>query len=646
MKLASLHTGLHLTLNKVPFMVHRILENGEYYLEKQSDLAIVVRTKEQLKQAFFDGEMVVHGKCSEKYNPERDNVDLTGLPQKDQKTILRKYQYIKEARSLLGDMPTKKNLEGVIDYVADILDDKAPPSVSSVFRWWKSWEDNNHDLYSLNNKKTGSNKARKIKGVVRSELDRTIDEIFLSKQKNTKQSVYEALVAKLNRLNSIRDYPLTIPSRSMVYRIIDDIDLYEVSASREGKRVADKKYRASGMGAQPQHILERVEVDHTPLDIMVVNPDTGLTDGRPYLTLLLDRYSRIPLGFEVGFECPSELSVMRALRNSILPKSDIKTTYPDIENEWPAYGTPTMLVCDNGLEFHSHQLRRMCWELGIDLQFCPKGKPEYKGAVERFLGTLNRDVCHRLPGTTFSNIIHRGDYNSDKEALLKLSDIKEMIHQWLIDIYCQKTHRITQRTPSSLWNEGTQIIDPILPESKDKLNLILTSQDSRQLSHKGIEFKGLYYNSSDITALRQLSSTPKQVTFRYDKENMGFIWVYDSINGDYIKVSCIDSDYAEGLTLRQHLAVRSTARAVGDSDQDIHSLLENKEKFREKINDKSHHRLMRERKKAARDQSSALRQHSKQKRLLSDIETFKQSIDDWDIDDIPDFSVVDREVNQ
>ena len=48
MKLASLHTGLHLTLNDVPFMISRILEGGECYLERKSDLALVKKRNRNL----------------------------------------------------------------------------------------------------------------------------------------------------------------------------------------------------------------------------------------------------------------------------------------------------------------------------------------------------------------------------------------------------------------------------------------------------------------------------------------------------------------------------------------------------------------------------------------------------------------------
>lgn len=125
------------------------------------------------------------------------------------------------------------------------------------------------------------------------------------------------------------------------------------------------------------HILERVEVDHIILDIMVFNENTKQVDGRPTLTALIDVYSRMILGIEIGFQPPSQLSVMRALKNAILPKN-IKREEKLDKHDWPAYGIPITFVCDNGMEFHAKDLRRMCAELNIELIFCPKQQPHYK----------------------------------------------------------------------------------------------------------------------------------------------------------------------------------------------------------------------------------------------------------------------------
>ncbi|EKF9831592.1 transposase [Vibrio cholerae] len=644
MKLASLHTGLHLTLNDVPFMISRILEGGECYLERKSDLAVVKRTKQELMTALYHGELIIHGNNAASANSARSEIDLSGLDSDSQQAVLRKYHYVKLLRDLHGVQPSKVHLEGVIRLGAERLGDEYSPSVPSVYRWWRNWKSSGYDIRALINKPSGFKGTRKFKGVVGQVLHEIVEEVYLTPQRTSIQATYEAFLARMLLVNSARQIPLEIPSRATFYRLLKNSDKYEVMAARHGKGAADKAFRASGLGACPTRILERIEVDHTPMDVHLLNPITGVADGRPYLTLLLDRYSRMPVGMEIGFEPPSELSVMRALRNAILPKSYIKQDYPDIENEWPAFGKPVMLICDNGMEFHSHQLRRMCGELDIDLQFCPKAQPQYKGAVERFLGTLNREVSHRIPGTSFSNINQRGDYDSVKQSSITLDDLKELVHQWMIDIYCQETHRGTQRTPAALWNEGLKIVEPMLPESKEQLDLILTSEDERVLSHKGIEFKGLFYNSAELSLFRYLGDCHK-VRFRYDKENLGFIWVYDEHEGNFLKVPCIDPDYATGLTLRQHLQIRADARERGASEQEMTSLIRSKEKFRQKIEQKSKHKLLRERRKAARDNSEALNKQPNQSAwTANNVEPVltKTATDTWDNDDIPVFSVIER----
>lgn len=621
------------------------MEGGACYLERKSDLAVVMRSKKELMTAFYQGDLIIHGRDASKLNNSRSEIDLNGLDDKSQEAALRKYHYVKIAREMHGERISKTYLNEVIHLGAEMLGDERPPSISSVYRWWSKWKASDYDIRALVNKPSGSKGIRRFKGTTEQILNQVVEEVYLTRQRTTIQATYDAFLVRIALINGARQYPLPIPSRSTFYRLVSNVDKYEVMTARYGKRAADKAFRVSGLGVTPTRILERVEVDHTPMDVYVFNPETGLVDGRPYLTLLLDRFSRMPLGMAIGFEPPSELSVMRALRNAILPKSYLKQDYPNIENDWQALGKPMMLVCDNGMEFHSHQIRRMCGELDIDLQFCPKAQPEYKGAVERFLGTLNREVCHRLPGTTFSNISHRGDYDSVAKSCVTLADLKELVHEWIADIYCQKTHRSTQRTPSALWNEGLQVIEPMLPESKEQLDLILTSEDERVLSHKGIEFKGLFYNSSELSLFRYRSEC-KKLKFRYDKENLGFIWVYDDYEGNFLKVACIDPAYAEGLSLRQHLLIRSEARERGVSEQDTAALLKSRERFRKKIEAKSKHKLLRERRKAARDSSEIVPQQADNLPWSSNshVETSNHlEPDDWDVTDIPLFSVMEKE---
>jgi len=43
-------------------------------------------------------------------------------------------------------------------------------------------------------------------------------------------------------------------------------------------------------------ILDRWEIDHTLLDVLLVDDETGLIIGRPYITVVLDKFSRMIMG--------------------------------------------------------------------------------------------------------------------------------------------------------------------------------------------------------------------------------------------------------------------------------------------------------------------------------------------------------------
>ena len=57
-------------------------------------------------------------------------------------------------------------------------------------------------------------------------------------------------------------------------------------------------------------------MDHTPSDMIVADDATMLPLGRPTITSALDEHTRCPMGFYMGFEPPSCLSVMRCLKHA------------------------------------------------------------------------------------------------------------------------------------------------------------------------------------------------------------------------------------------------------------------------------------------------------------------------------------------
>lgn len=608
MKLASFRSGQSLTINSIVYRIFRIDENANFQLERAKDLAIITKTKEQLLALLEAGEMQFHDLSDIRESPKSSRPpSLSVLDDMQQVQAMRCYEYIKACNQSVGNQPVRTGIEPVIEAVAQRIGDESKPSSITVYRWWSKYVNSGYDITSLVQGKRGPKKSRTYGKSIEAILAEVLEEVCLTREQVCWQAGYDAFCSRLLSLNRMGNQKYEIPSRATFYRMrYQVLDPYQVMVARKGKRAADRHFRTVGKGVSTARILERVEVDHTPTDVMVLNEKTGLPDGRATITLLLDCYSRMPLGFSIGFEPPSQLSVMRALRNAILPKTYVQEAYPDISHEWPCYGIPEVLVCDNGLEFHSEQLKRMCAELDIELVFCPKKRPEYKGSVERFLGTLNRSVCHRISGTTFSNINDRGDYNSVEEASITLSELTRLIHLWILDVYAQDLHRILLQTPSTMWLTGQHVIEPRLPESRDQLDLVLTHQYQRTLSHEGVQFFNLHYNCEELGALRRRSRGKVYVFFRVDPENLGSIWVFDEVANQYIVVPCLSFDYANGLSLRQHHKVRKMRLEKGRGAVNNELLLEHKEKLRVEIQEIGTKKSLRKRTKAARLRTPAL----------------------------------------
>lgn len=603
MKLASLKVGLHLTLRNAGYRIVRIIGEELVQLERISDSSLHRYSKRDLQSLFVEGELVLSGGSSTSH-ASASQYTITGtlntLPDQIQVQVMKRLEYVKTCIRVIGNRPTTKHLTTVIEKVSSLLDDLHPPTPTTLYRWWKTYSEAGNDVMALADKKPGKAGVRAFKSEVMSELQCMIDEVYLHENKPCKQKVYQLFKHRMQQINMARLSALRYPSQAQFYRIMKRLNQYDVMAAREGKYLADNHFRASGGGPIVKHILERVEVDHTVLDIILVDKDTDKTNSRPTLTLIIDVYSRYILGVYIGFEPASQVSVMRAMRQAILPKVMTHEQFKDVHSEWKAFGKPATLICDNGLEFHSKMLKHFCGELGIDLQYCPRRDPRYKGVVERVIGTLNRQVCHTLPGTTFSNVEQRKDYKSEQKACITLEQLQNLIYRWIVDIYHQQIHRVTKQAPASMWKEGLQVVEPLLPESVHQLNMLMTKEDRRTLTHKGIEIYNQFYNSAALRILRERKAENYEVTVYTDSENIGFIWVYDDVQEHFIQVSSTTPEYSHNLSLRQHQHIRKNLIEKGLQASNPQATLSDIARFHEDTKRLEQSRSLRERKKAAK----------------------------------------------
>jgi putative transposase len=244
-----------------------------------------------------------------------------------------------------------------------------------------------------------------------------------------------------------------------------------------------------------------------------------------------------------------------------LPKPNTATLYETV-NPWLAYGLPDLLIVDNAKEMIGSDLLAACGQLGITLECMPVRTPWFKGHIERFFRTNNTGLIHTLPGTTFSNILDRGDYDVFQHACISLKAFIKLLHIFLLDVYAQSMHEGLGAIPAHRWQESiAQGFMPMLHTSAQETKIFLMHSDTRTVQRSGIEFEGLFYRSPDLARLRTLlPSQDRTVRIKFDPEDISTLYVSDPVDHRWIAVQAAGQAYAQGLSLWKHQIIRRYAR--------------------------------------------------------------------------------------
>lgn len=125
-------------------------------------------------------------------------------------------------------------------------------------------------------------------------------------------------------------------------------------------------------------------MDHTLVDIHLLANDRIHVIGRPWLTVVIDEYSRIILGYYLSLYVPS-VSVACALTHAILPKDNFIKRLALERDSYPYNGTPSVIFMDNATELTSPKFISGCDVLKIETAYRPIGKKHYGGVWLGFI---------------------------------------------------------------------------------------------------------------------------------------------------------------------------------------------------------------------------------------------------------------------
>lgn len=409
--------------------------------------------------------------------------------------------------------------------------DKADKSLTTVYRWLNRFEETGLVSSLLRTPRSDKGEQR-LDDKVEQIIVLQIQNYFLKKERPSVLKLYRRIK------HECQEVDLIPPHKNTVYARAHEIEQYELLRKRYSPRSAREKFeplRGSFPGADYPNAV--VQIDHTKVDVIVVDEEHRLPIGRPYLTIAIDVATKMISGFRMTLDPPSASSAGLCIAHAAMRKEHWLAKR-DIDAEWPIYGKMSKIHVDNAKEFRGNMLTRACQQHGIILEFRPRGQPNYGPHVERAFRTFMGE-CQSLPGTTFSNVKAKVDYDSEGHACMTLTELEQWFTVFLVYCYHHRAHKgINEIPPIKMYHQyvhgstsqpGVGLPAPI--EDEENFRLDFTPFVERTIQRQGVVIDGIHYYAP-ILRRWVVSKEPnglkaKTFIFARDPRDISVVYFFD-----------------------------------------------------------------------------------------------------------------------
>lgn len=518
----KLKTGEKVSYRGENHSIYKILDFNSVLLKDKNNIS----TRASITELYE--EIISENKVADKYE------ELNEISEKDWEEAKKKFKIIEP---LLRADRTSEDVKMVVK--------SSNVSKATLYRWIKLYENSENISSLLNTKRTGGKDQSRLIEDLDVIITSVIEKEYLTKQRKSIQKVYEIVKREASRAGIVPPHSATVRRR------IKKISGYIASSKRIDKKQADILYKPMGgnfPGANTP--LSVVQIDHTTADIILVDEINRRPLGRPHITVCLDVYSRMILGFYTSFDPAGAIGTGICIANSILPKDKLLAKY-EVDGEWPCWGVMNTIHVDNAKEFHGSMLMRACEQHGINLEYRPVGQPNWGGNVERVIKTLMQEV-HTLPGTTFSNPSKRKGYDSDKNASMTLFEFEKWLTNYIVNVYHKKLHQGINMSPFQKYQNGIfgnketgelgiGLPDRFLDERKIRLDFLPFF--NRAILPYGVLIEHIYYYHdifknyiNNLEKIQNKSRTKIAYVFKRDPRDISIIYFWDNETKEYIDI--------------------------------------------------------------------------------------------------------------
>lgn len=380
------------------------------------------------------------------------------------------------------------------------------------------------------------------------------------------------------------------------------VDYYTRDLLRFGADKAANNHRLYVRLHRPNSVLDIVDVDHLTTDVIAYLDDNPLAFGRLDLVIFRDRKSGVVIGYAIGFNSPSYFTFLRGLEHALFEK-DPDSLYDGVR--WPWHGKMLRLGVDNAMHLTSNSLEETAQAFGFAIIEHRPASPVDKGALERALGTIQRDVFHALPGTTLEAPHLRELFGPDREIavpVIALSEAEAVFQHYIANIY-NKTAReglggdlLTEAgVPDDIWCRDINNAPPRPMLDRSMFARLSGARRRVTIQKDGIRCEGIHYFSPELLSISLHPNTrrakPGRASSRFhmtiNVNQIGQAWVHDPYRDVTIEVAAVgpDAEYCKDMTLDLHHMLQKFRRQKRRARERCPTLIEARQHFHAQIMD-------------------------------------------------------------
>lgn len=186
----------------------------------------------------------------------------------------------------------------------------------------------------------------------------------------------------------------------------------------------------------PTRPFERASIDHYECDVYcaIAQRDNAVYKARPYLSLLIDCFTKLILALWISFQAPSSRACAILMRRCVR-----------------AYGrVPEELILDWGPEFRSVFFRALVADCRSQHTLRPKSHPRYGSEAERFFGLFKTQWLSLRPGNFANHYEARSVSSSHSAHKLAVLTVDEFLTEILAYADWSGVNRVGVDMPSPL----------------------------------------------------------------------------------------------------------------------------------------------------------------------------------------------------